>query len=111
MTGEYENVVVIGLGLAAAEAVKALIPKLPADHRIVAVAENEGYWPIASLRAAVVPVSSSAAPALYEMADSELTCSRAGVGGQARRVCRSADSSRIPTRVAQGHECGRAKRT
>ncbi|KWU45876.1 FAD/NAD(P)-binding domain-containing protein [Rhodotorula sp. JG-1b] len=55
MTGEYKNIVVVGLGLAAAEAVKALLPKLPADHRIVAVAENEGYWPIASLRAAVVP--------------------------------------------------------
>ncbi|GAA5867802.1 hypothetical protein JCM3774_005858 [Rhodotorula dairenensis] len=55
MTGEVKNIVVVGLGLAAAEAVKALVHKLPTDHRIVAIAENEGFWPIASLRAAVVP--------------------------------------------------------
>jgi NADH dehydrogenase FAD-containing subunit len=73
MNQEHKNIVVVGLGLAAAEAVKALIPKLPADHRIVAVAENEGYWPIASLRAAVVPVSSSAAASLYRGTDSKLT--------------------------------------
>ncbi|GAA5991724.1 hypothetical protein JCM10908_001112 [Rhodotorula pacifica] len=55
MAQEYKNIVVVGLGLAAAEAVKALLSKLPADHRLIAIAENEGYWPIASLRAAVVP--------------------------------------------------------
>ncbi|GAA5974916.1 hypothetical protein JCM11641_006761 [Rhodosporidiobolus odoratus] len=50
-----QNIVVVGFGPAAAIAVKALLPSLPETHRVVVVTATEGYWPIASLRAAVVP--------------------------------------------------------
>ncbi|BGP57138.1 hypothetical protein JCM8202v2_004778 [Rhodotorula sphaerocarpa] len=52
---EFKNIVIVGLGLAAADAVKGLLNKLPNEYRIIAVTATEGYWPIASLRAAVVP--------------------------------------------------------
>lgn len=55
--GAMKNVVIVGLGLSAAEAVKALVDKLPTEYRLVAITASEGYWPIASLRATVVPVS------------------------------------------------------
>ncbi|CEQ40677.1 SPOSA6832_02334, partial [Sporobolomyces salmonicolor] len=49
------NVVCIGTGLAGTSAIEALANSLPSSHRIVAVAPVPGYWPIAALRAAVVP--------------------------------------------------------
>ncbi|GAA5899569.1 hypothetical protein JCM5296_006947 [Sporobolomyces johnsonii] len=50
-----QNVVCIGTGLAGTTAIEALADSLPPSHRIVAIAPVPGYWPIAALRAAVVP--------------------------------------------------------
>ncbi|GAA5874585.1 hypothetical protein JCM1840_002237 [Sporobolomyces johnsonii] len=50
-----QNVVCIGTGLAGTSAIEALADSLPPSHRIVAIAPVPGYWPIAALRAAVVP--------------------------------------------------------
>lgn len=50
------NVVIIGLGLAGAGAAKLLADKLPPSHRVVGITEKDfGFFPIGSLRAAVVP--------------------------------------------------------
>ncbi|GAA5823293.1 hypothetical protein JCM11251_007555 [Rhodosporidiobolus azoricus] len=49
------NVVIVGLGPSAVPAVQALLPQLPSTHSIVAISSTDGYWPIAGLRAAVVP--------------------------------------------------------
>lgn len=51
-----KNVVFVGYGPSAVQAAKDLAASLPADFRIVAITSAEGYWPIASLRASVVPV-------------------------------------------------------
>ncbi|BGP26567.1 hypothetical protein JCM10295v2_005520 [Rhodotorula toruloides] len=50
-----KNVVFVGYGPSAVQAAKDLDGSLPADYRIVAITSNEGYWPPAALRAAVVP--------------------------------------------------------
>ncbi|GAA6029089.1 hypothetical protein JCM8097_001588 [Rhodosporidiobolus ruineniae] len=50
-----KNVVVVGLGLSAVPAVQQLAKDLPSTHRLVIVTANDGYWPIAALRAVVVP--------------------------------------------------------
>ncbi|KAJ8293039.1 Apoptosis-inducing factor 2 [Rhodotorula toruloides] len=50
-----KNVVFVGYGPSAVQAAKDLAGSLPADYRIVAITLNEGYWPPAALRAAVVP--------------------------------------------------------
>ncbi|GAA5894439.1 hypothetical protein JCM6882_004822 [Rhodosporidiobolus microsporus] len=50
-----QNIVVVGLGPSAVPAVQALVAQLPSTHRIVAISSTDGYWPIAGLRAAVVP--------------------------------------------------------
>ncbi|BGP18629.1 hypothetical protein JCM10213_004178 [Rhodosporidiobolus nylandii] len=50
-----QNVLVVGLGLSSTEAVKSLAGSLPQTHRLVIVTATDGYWPIAGLRAAVVP--------------------------------------------------------
>ncbi|BGP42274.1 hypothetical protein JCM10449v2_006279 [Rhodotorula kratochvilovae] len=55
MTAPVKNVVLVGLGPAAVPAAQALAASLPKDYRLVAIAGSEGYWPIAALRAAVVP--------------------------------------------------------
>ncbi|GAA5894441.1 hypothetical protein JCM6882_004823 [Rhodosporidiobolus microsporus] len=49
------NILLIGFGPSAVFAYHTLAPRLPETHRIVAVSATEAYWPIASLRAAVVP--------------------------------------------------------
>jgi hypothetical protein len=50
------NVVIIGASTAGHIIASQLAPKLPASHRIVIVdPAPTSYWPIASLRAAVVP--------------------------------------------------------
>lgn len=54
-----KNVVFVGYGPSAVQAAKDLAGSLPADYRIVAITSNEGYWPPAALRAAVVPVRES----------------------------------------------------
>lgn len=51
-----KNVVFVGYGPSAVQAAKDLATSLPADFRIVAITSAEGYWPVASLRASVVPV-------------------------------------------------------
>ncbi|BGP34101.1 hypothetical protein JCM10296v2_005916 [Rhodotorula toruloides] len=50
-----KNVVFVGYGPSAVQAAKDLAALLPANYRIVAITSNEGYWPPAALRAAVVP--------------------------------------------------------
>jgi flavin-dependent dehydrogenase len=51
-----KNVVIIGLGLAGAPAAAELAKTLPKSHRVIGLSENDfAYYPIASLRAAVVP--------------------------------------------------------
>ncbi|KAM0750512.1 FAD/NAD(P)-binding domain-containing protein [Meredithblackwellia eburnea MCA 4105] len=56
MSAPLQNVVIIGLGIAGASAAAGLAKGLPPTHRVVAITENEyGFWPIGSLRAAVVP--------------------------------------------------------
>lgn len=53
-----KNVVVIGLGQGGTSAARELASKLPETHRVVAITTTEaGFYPIAALRAAVVPVS------------------------------------------------------
>ncbi|RSH92620.1 hypothetical protein EHS25_008065 [Saitozyma podzolica] len=53
---EYQNIVVIGASQAGHSLVNALAPNLPTTHRILLVdALDFAFWPIASLRAAVVP--------------------------------------------------------
>ena len=55
MPADLINVVVVGLGLAGAPLCKSLAASLPATHRVVAITPHEyGYYPVASLRAAVV---------------------------------------------------------
>lgn len=50
-----KNVLIIGVGLAGAPAAAELAKTLPASHRLIALSENDfAYYPIASLRAAVV---------------------------------------------------------
>jgi NADH dehydrogenase FAD-containing subunit len=50
------NVVIIGASTAGHIIASQLAPKLPATHRIVIIdPAPTSYWPIASLRAAVVP--------------------------------------------------------
>ncbi|KAH8923606.1 hypothetical protein BT69DRAFT_1333701 [Atractiella rhizophila] len=52
----YRNILIIGLGPSSIELIHALKNKLPPTHRIVVVEQNEyAFWPIGSLRAAVVP--------------------------------------------------------
>ncbi|GAA5941535.1 NAD(P)/FAD-dependent oxidoreductase [Sporobolomyces koalae] len=50
-----KNVVIVGLGLSGTHAFESLSKALPPTHRIVAVSPIPGYWPIAALRASVVP--------------------------------------------------------
>ncbi|KAK4701801.1 apoptosis-inducing factor 2, partial [Phenoliferia sp. Uapishka_3] len=53
---ELKNVILVGLGPAGITAAKSLASSLPATHRLIAINQEEfGFWPIASLRAAVVP--------------------------------------------------------
>lgn len=54
----YKNVLIIGLGLSGTHALESLNKSLPTSHRIIAISPIPGYWPIAALRASVVPVSS-----------------------------------------------------
>ncbi|GAA6004029.1 hypothetical protein JCM10207_006522 [Rhodosporidiobolus poonsookiae] len=49
------NIVCIGAGPAAVPLIKQLTKDLPATHRLVVITSAEAYWPIAGLRAAVVP--------------------------------------------------------
>ncbi|GAA6049241.1 hypothetical protein JCM3770_005901 [Rhodotorula araucariae] len=55
MAAPTKNVVLVGLGPAAVPAAQALAASLPEGYRLVAIAGSEGYWPVASLRAAVIP--------------------------------------------------------
>ncbi|KAK4052464.1 hypothetical protein OIV83_002266 [Microbotryomycetes sp. JL201] len=56
MSTELKNVVVIGVGLAAANLVKQLSQSLPSSHRLVAITStNVAFYAPAALRAAVVP--------------------------------------------------------
>lgn len=55
-TTEVKNILIVGLGVGGIAVVSGLAAKLPLTHRLVVVTEHEfGYWPIGSLRAAVVP--------------------------------------------------------
>ncbi|GAA6063296.1 hypothetical protein JCM10212_001415 [Sporobolomyces blumeae] len=55
MSADLKNVVIVGLGLAGTHALEALHKSLPPSHRIIAISPLPGYWPVAALRAAVVP--------------------------------------------------------
>lgn len=53
---ELKTVVVVGAGVAGIAVVNGLAKKLPSTHRLVLINEHDfGYWPIASLRGAVIP--------------------------------------------------------
>ncbi|KAK4056996.1 hypothetical protein OIO90_001896 [Microbotryomycetes sp. JL221] len=56
MTSDLKNVVIVGVGLAAADLIHQLVSKLPSTHRVVAVSSSDfAFWAPAALRAAVVP--------------------------------------------------------
>ncbi|KAL9939734.1 hypothetical protein V8E36_001551 [Tilletia maclaganii] len=56
MSTELKNIVIVGASVAGANAARALSKSLPATHRVVLIEANEeAYYPIAALRAAVVP--------------------------------------------------------
>lgn len=55
----YKNVLIIGLGLSGTHALESLHKTLPTSHRIIAISPIPGYWPVAALRASVVPVRST----------------------------------------------------
>ncbi|WVQ97105.1 hypothetical protein IAU59_004215 [Kwoniella sp. CBS 9459] len=53
---EYQNIVIIGASAAGQQLANSLSPNLPTSHRIVLIdALDFAFWPIAALRAAVVP--------------------------------------------------------
>ncbi|WVF70729.1 hypothetical protein IAT40_005522 [Kwoniella sp. CBS 6097] len=53
---EYQNIVIVGASSAGQQLANYLSPNLPTTHRIVLIdALDFAFWPIASLRAAVVP--------------------------------------------------------
>ncbi|WVR05724.1 hypothetical protein IAU60_002748 [Kwoniella sp. DSM 27419] len=53
---EYQNIVIVGASAAGQCLANTLLPNLPTTHRIVLIdALDYGFWPIASLRAAVAP--------------------------------------------------------
>ncbi|KAK0553402.1 hypothetical protein OC846_001324 [Tilletia horrida] len=55
MTDNLKNVVIVGASSAGSTAARALSKKLPATHRVVLIdAAESAFWPISSLRAAVV---------------------------------------------------------
>lgn len=64
-SSELLNVVVIGTGLAGADAARALSKSLPASHRVVAISSTDAaYYPPGALRASVQPVSHTLLSAL-----------------------------------------------
>ncbi|WWC58396.1 uncharacterized protein I303_100936 [Kwoniella dejecticola CBS 10117] len=53
---EYKNIVIVGASAAGQQLANYLSPNLPTSHRIILIdALDYAFWPIASLRAAVVP--------------------------------------------------------
>ena len=97
MPAELINVVVVGLGLSGAPLCRSLAASLPTTHRIVAItAQDFGYYPVASLRAAVVRSSSlpSRDPKLNIR-----TFSGAELGGIDHRACRYS----LPLWIAPRH--------
>ncbi|GAA5876986.1 hypothetical protein JCM16303_006360 [Sporobolomyces ruberrimus] len=50
-----KNVVIVGLGLSGTHTLESLSKTLPSSHRIIAISPIPGYWPVAALRAAVIP--------------------------------------------------------
>ncbi|KAK8865785.1 hypothetical protein IAR55_000932 [Kwoniella newhampshirensis] len=53
---EYQNIIIVGASAAGHNLANYLLPTLPTSHRIILIdALDYSFWPIAALRAAVVP--------------------------------------------------------